>query len=249
MKPHGRFVWHELVTSDTKKAQAFYPAVTGWGTQAWEGPQPYTMWTAGGKPVGGVMEVADGSLPPHWFAHVATDAVDRTVAQAETLGAQVLERPTDIPGVGRFSVLRDPHGAVFAAFTPGSGPDPGDGEAAVGEFSWHELMTTDYEAAFSFYRALFGWEQIEAHDMGPMGVYLIFGQAGRQVGGMFNRPAGDAPPPAWLHYVRVPNVDEAAARVTAGGGRILMGPHDVPGGSRIVQCLDPQGAAFALHHK
>lgn len=249
MGAHGRFVWHELVTTDTKKAQAFYPSITGWGTLPWDGPQPYTLWTAGEKPVGGIMEITDGSLPPHWFAHIATDDVDGTVARAETLGARVIERPTDIPTVGRFAVLRDPQGAVFAAFRPEGGADGDAAEAGVGEFSWNELMTTDYEAAFSFYRALFGWEQVEAHDMGPMGVYFIFGQDGRQVGGMFNKPPGVEAPTAWLHYVRVENVDAAAARVTAGGGRILHGPADVPGGGRILQCTDPQGAAFALHQK
>jgi predicted enzyme related to lactoylglutathione lyase len=35
-------------------------------------------------------------------------------------------------------------------------------------------------------------------------------------------------------------------RVKAHGGQVVMGPHEVPGGSWIVQGLDPQGAGFAL---
>jgi predicted enzyme related to lactoylglutathione lyase len=33
----------------------------------------------------------------------------------------------------------------------------------------------------------------------------------------------------------------------APGGQVLNGPMDVPGGDRVAQCLDPQGAPFALH--
>lgn len=246
----GRFVWYELLTANPKAAQTFYGSVVGWGTTPWEGPQPYTMWTAGGKPVGGLMPLPAGAgMPSHWFAHIATPDVDATAAQAESLGGRVIEAPRDIPTVGRFAILADPHGAVFSAFRPQAGADPGDREPGMGEFSWHELMTTDYEAAFAFYQALFGWERVAAHDMGPMGVYFIFGRNGAEVGGMFNKPPAVQGPPNWLQYVRVPDVDEAARRVTAGGGSIVHGPADVPGGDRILQALDPQGAPFAVHEK
>jgi len=47
----------------------------------------------------------------------------------------------------------------------------------------------------------------------------------------------------------VPDVHEAAERVKANGGQVLNGPMEVPGGDWIVSGRDPQGAAFALHHK
>lgn len=248
--PRGRFVWYELLTADPKQAEAFYGSVTGWGATPWDGPQPYTMWTSGGKPVGGLMALPPGhGAPSHWFAHIATHDVDATAAQAASLGGRIIEPPRDIPTVGRFAILADPQGAVFSAFRPQGGADPGDSDPGLGEFSWHELMTTDYEAAFAFYRALFGWEKVAAHDMGPLGVYFIFGRNGREVGGMFNKPSAVQAPPHWLQYVRVADVDEAARRVTAGGGSILHGPAEVPGGDRILQFLDPQGAAFAVHEK
>ena len=53
--------------------------------------------------------------------------------------------------------------------------------------------------------------------------------------------------PAWLHYVRVADVDRAVDAVKANGGTLCHGPVDVAGGNRIAQCQDPQGAAFALH--
>ncbi len=54
------------------------------------------------------------------------------------------------------------------------------------------------------------------------------------------------PDPFWLYYFNVSDIDAAAQRVKAGGGEILDGPIDVPGGSWIVRCMDPQGAVFAL---
>ena len=54
-------------------------------------------------------------------------------------------------------------------------------------------------------------------------------------------------PPHWQLYVRVPDVHAAASRVKAGGGQVLNGPMEVPGGDWIVNAMDPQGATFSLH--
>jgi uncharacterized protein len=250
VKSRGRFVWYDLMTSDLEMAQAFYTKVVGWGTQVWPGEQPYTMWTAGGAPIGGLMKLPQQEkAPPHWLAYVSTPDVDATAKQAQELGATVLVKPTAIPTVGSFSVLADPQGAVFAAFTPDGEAPEQDGPPPAGQFSWHELMTADYKAAFAFYQALFGWEKEAEHDMGEIGVYLLFGRNGHQLGGMFNKPPGMPAPPNWLQYVAVDSADRAAERVTANGGTIMNGPMDVPGGDRIAQCMDPQGAAFAVHSR
>jgi len=62
---------------------------------------------------------------------------------------------------------------------------------------------------------------------------------------MMDRPA-QAPRAAWSFYVNVAGIDAAVARIATHGGAVLMGPHQVPGGSWIVQAVDPQGARFAL---
>jgi len=54
------------------------------------------------------------------------------------------------------------------------------------------------------------------------------------------------PTPYWGYYFNVDGIDAAVARVAAGGGNVINGPHQVPDGQWIVQCTDPQGAAFAL---
>jgi hypothetical protein len=238
------------MTSNPPKAEEFYKNVAGWGTTVWDGPSPYTMWTAGGAPIGGMMTLPPNApAPPHWLAYIAVPDVDATVSQAESLGATTMVRPTGIPTVGRFSALADPQGALFAVFTP-AGAAPGhEGEPAVGEFSWHELMTTDYSAAFSFYQALFGWDKINEHDMGPLGIYLLFGRNGQTLGGMFTKPDDNPAPPLWMQYIAVESADRAAALVTANDGTVINGPMEVPGGDRIAQCMDPLGAIFAVHSR
>jgi predicted enzyme related to lactoylglutathione lyase len=116
-----------------------------------------------------------------------------------------------------------------------------------GEFCWSELLTSDGAAAFEFYSKLFGWKILEEMDMGPMGKYRIYGLGEKRLGGMMTTPRGTPMPPAWLYYVSTNGLDAAIARATRKGARVMNGPMDVPGGGRIAQLLDPQGAAFALH--
>jgi predicted enzyme related to lactoylglutathione lyase len=130
-------------------------------------------------------------------------------------------------------------------FTPGAGPPPA-ASAGAGSFSWHELSTTDVAAALRFYGELFGWRKGPGHDMGTgMGVYQLFEHGGRQVGGM-HAVQGPSTPPAWLSYVQVADADRTVAAAKAAGGRLLHGPMEVPGGSRIALFMDPQGGAFAV---
>ena len=117
----GRFVWYELMAGDTEAAKAFYTKVVGWGTQ--DGPVPgmaYTMFTTGQMPVGGMMAQPEDArkmgAPPSWIGYVAVDDVDATAERIKRLGGAVHVPPTDIPNVGRFSVVADPQSAVFALF-------------------------------------------------------------------------------------------------------------------------------------
>jgi predicted enzyme related to lactoylglutathione lyase len=249
----GRFTWHELLTSDPEAAKRFYTAVTGWGTQDWPGSNPpYTMWVAGESPIGGVMQLPDEVVkqggPSHWLTYIETQEVDESFAQAATLGARTFVPPTDIPDVGRFAVMADPQGALFALFTPLG--DQRMVEPTMGEFSWHELMTTSSNDGFAFYEALFGWKKTSAMDMGPQGIYQMFGLSSDvPVGGVYTIPEGMGASPNWLPYIHVENADAAAERVTQLGGTIKNGPMEVPGGDRIAICADLQGCVFAVHSR
>ncbi|MGH7563035.1 MAG: VOC family protein [Gemmatimonadota bacterium] len=249
--PSGRFVWYELMTTDLQAAQSFYTDVIGWSTAPFEQSEvPYTLWMNGEAPVGGVMalpqEACDQGAPPHWMAYFAVDDVDGTAKKAAKLGGKVVVEPRDIPDVGRFAILHDPQGASIAIYRSEQ-ENPAIGEPQVGLFSWLEIATSDHEAALKFYSELFGWKKTDAVDMGEMGTYQMYNKGDRMLGGMFNK-SGDMPgPPAWLYYTRVEDIDETVEKVRAKGGQVMNGPMEVPGGDRIAQCMDPQGAVFAVH--
>lgn len=247
---HGQFVWHELMTTDVDAARTFYTSVVGWGTQAWDDSGSYQMWTSGTQPVGGLTglpaEVRDAGAPPHWLTHIGARDVDATCAEIRRLGGSVLKEPWDIPSIGRVAVVADPAGAVFCLYRP-EGNAPRAGAAPKpGEFSWHELTTTDAAGALGFYGTLFGWRKIQDIDMGPAGVYQIFGMGDTMMGGIYPKPA-EVPVSNWLPYAMVASADEAAERARAKGGSILYGPMEVPGGDRVAVGTDPQGAVFAVH--
>lgn len=249
----GRWMWYELLTSDPAAATRFYPATLGWATASFDGlGEPYTMWMQGEAPLGGVMalpnEAVAAGVPPHWLIYVGTPDVDRTVRDVERLGGTTMLPPTDIPSIGRIATVTDPQGAAFAVHQPPDAPGP-EADPGIGQISWHELATTDAAAAREFYRALFGWEETAVHDMGPLGLYRMFGRNGRTWGGMFDKPKDMPGPPAWLIYTRVDDVGRTTSAITGAGGKILNGPMEVPGGDLIAQCIDPQGAPFAVHQK
>jgi predicted enzyme related to lactoylglutathione lyase len=237
----------ELLTPDVGAAVDFYCRAIGWSTEVYGGLQePYPMWTANGAPIGGALRLPAGSGgPAAWLGYLGTNDVDATVTRTVALGGSVCAPARDVPTVGRFAVLADPFGATFAAFRPQSGLQNTLENPAVGDFSWHELATGEIARALAFYGELFGWEPGRRHEMGAAGSYQIFGRGSRSLGGIYERPPGARS--SWLPYVRVLEAGAGAERVRRAGGKVLHGPHEVPGGDRIVICADPQGASFALH--
>lgn len=247
----GKFVWYELMTTDTAAAAAFYGPVVGWDAKDAGMPGGgYTIFNAGTTGVGGLMTIPDEvcamGVPPSWSGYIWVDDVDAYVGKVSAAGGSLLRPAEDIPGVGRFAVVADPYGAAFMLFKDNgmpAGPAPAGG--TPGHIGWHELHAGDGAGAFAFYSALFGWTKADAIDMGPQGVYQLFDIGGVSVGGMMTK-APEVPVPFWLYYINVAALDAAVAKVTAGGGAVVMGPIQVPGGSWIVNCTDPQGALFAL---
>ncbi len=117
------WVWHELMTTDVAAATSFYGRLFGWTSRSAEVPGvPYTLFSSGGRDVGGCMAVPgeDGKTccPPMWLSYLHVEDVDDTVRRAVELGALVDLPPHTIPGVGRISCLRDPAGVAFAVYKP-----------------------------------------------------------------------------------------------------------------------------------
>lgn len=247
--PKGKFDWYELMTGDTKAAGKFYCDVIGWTTQ--EVPSasdlPYTTFNLGGVGIAGMLH-----MPQHtgWIGYISVADVDAHIEKIVEAGGKLWKPATDVPGMLRFAVMSDPQGAAFVVYTPKMAMPPTERPAppTPGTIGWHELYTTDLEKGFEFYNKLFGWTKVTDMDMGPMGAYRIFDEGDHKQmgdGGMMTKPA-QVPVSCWGFYFNVDSINAAMERVKTGGGKILNGPNEVPGGAWIVQAQDPQGAMFAL---
>jgi predicted enzyme related to lactoylglutathione lyase len=247
----GKFVWYDVMTSDTKAAEAFYRSAIGWDAKdSGKTDRSYTLFSAGPAMAAGLMPIPEDArvmgIRPCWTGYIAVDNVDAYAARVKAAGGAIHRAPEDIPGVGRFAVAADPHGAVFNLFSVPDGPEsPQIAPGTPGHVGWHELHAGDGVSAFAFYSGLFGWTKSEAMDMGPMGVYQIFAIDGAQVGGMMTKTP-QTPAPFWLYYFNVDALDAAITRVKNAGGQTIIDPMEVPGPMWVVHCLDPRGAMFAM---
>ena len=252
----GDFIWYELITPDPDGAKAFYDAVVGWSIE----PQPsgemdYRMiGRSDGGNAGGVMRLTDEmrghGARPTWLGYLAVDDVDASVVSIEKGGGKALMPAFDIPNVGRIALVTDPQGVPFYVMRPT--PPAGDtGKTSdvfspdqPGHVSWNELATGDLEAAKRFYPAQFRWTLGDVLPMGDMGDYQFITHHGVPLGAMMT--AAPQNQPRWRFYLRVTDVDAAKRAVEAGGGTVIHGPQEVPGGDRILVGTDPQGAEFAV---
>lgn len=247
----SKFFWYELMTTNVQSAETFYSNVVGWTAKPFgDGGMGYIVFSAGDRDVAGLMQLPEEAkamgTPPCWLGYIQATDTDAATASLQKAGGTVHREPSDIPQVGRFSVVADPQGAAFMLMTP-NGPDaPPAPPATPGHIGWHELYAVDHESAFDFYAGQFGWTKVREVDMGEMGVYLVFDTGGTEgIGGIMTKPP-QMPAPAWQFYFNVDDIHTGAKRITDNGGVVTLGPMEVPGGSWVVNAQDPQGAHFAL---
>ena len=252
--PQGDFIWYELMTTDAEGAKAFYDAVLGWdvGEGAAE-YQNYRMINSGGGYAGGVLPVTDEmqqhGARPTWLGYIHVNDVDQSVAAIERAGGKAL-MTHDIPNVGRIAMVTDPQGAPFYVMKA-IPPEGRENEASdvfspdkIGRCGWNELSTIDPIAARRFYGEQFGWTSDEFMPMGEMGEYRFIDHHGQRLGAIGGTSPGQHP--HWRYYFRVPSISKAKETAEANGGKIAMGPMEVPTGDHIIIGTDPQGAEFAL---
>ncbi|MBB2203302.1 VOC family protein [Gluconacetobacter tumulisoli] len=249
-RPQGTFVWYDLTTTDATAATLFYQSVFGWGARDAGLPDLcYVLLTAGEKMIGGVIHLPQGpdcdiAADTGWIGYIAVDDIDAMIARIDGSGGTVHRPVMDIPDIGRFAIVGDPQGAMFALCQDMTPPPP-TAPAIPGQAEWHELHAVDPEEVFPFYARLFGWTKADTLDMGPTGTCQFF-MAGGSMGGGIIRRADPSAPPFWLHYFNVSDIDVAVDTIRNKGGEIIHGFRQIPGGHWIVQGRDPQGALFAV---
>jgi predicted enzyme related to lactoylglutathione lyase len=255
----GDFVWYELMTTDPDGAAAFYGSVVGWRIDPHADPAAggmnYRMIVRGdGGNAGGVLglspEMTGAGTRPAWFGYISVADVDAAVA-AITAEGGTLQMPAFDIAVGRIAMVADPQGAMVYLMKPIPPADKPDMQSDVfsptepQRMRWNELATSNDEAAVAFYTRHFGWTQEGAMDMGPMGPYRFIQKDGVGLGAVMRQhQPGDGS--RWTFYIGVADIDTAIEAVTAGGGTVMRGPMEIPGGEFTVNGIDPQGAAFAL---
>ncbi|MBI1208091.1 MAG: VOC family protein [Azospirillum sp.] len=250
----GAFLWYELMTSDLAAATAFYQAVLGWSAR--DAGMPGMTYTLFSRQEGAMQQAGALPLPrdgacadarPCWIGYVGVDDVDAVAARIAAAGGAIHRPGTEIPGIGRFAIVGEPQGAVFALFKPACSEPPADAPpAGPGLVGWHELQVPDTAAALSLLTALFGWAPGAVHEIGATGgQYQVISRGDKDIGGLMPN-THPLRPPHWRYYFNVDDVAAVLGRVTGSGGQVMNGPCPVPGGLQMAQCRDPQGAVFAL---
>jgi hypothetical protein len=244
------FVWYDLMTPNLKAAEAFYGAVVGWNIADSGMPgTSYSILSAGDVMVGGLMQRPKemGDAAPGWNGHVCVPDVDDYAKRVKKAGGEIHRPPADIPGVGRFAVVSDPHGAVFILFKPNASESPQKAPMGTpGHIGWRELHAGDLDTAWDFYAKLFGWKKSDSMPMPDGGVYQMFSTGDEEMSGGMMTKMPDTPQPHWVYYFNVPSIDSAVDRIRKGGGTIVMEPMEVPGGQWALQAKDPHGNEFGL---
>ena len=256
--PEGDYIWYELMTPDPEGSKAFYDAVVGWNISP-EGPPEYggyrMIGRSDGKHAGGVLpltaEMQQHGARPTWLGYIHVQDVDERLHAIEAAGGKTLMPANDIPNVGRIAMVADPQGAPFYIMKPI--PPANDPDAESDVFSpdqaqhvrWNELATSDPDAGLDFYKRQFGWGQEGDMDMGEMGKYRFIQANGVTIGAIMRKPP-QVPVSTWTYYIGVDDIDRAVSAINSGGGKILNGPMEIPGGEFALNGQDPQGAAFGL---
>jgi hypothetical protein len=106
---------------------------------------------------------------------------------------------------------------------------------------WVDYPAVDVDAAKAFYTAVVGFDYTEG--VPEFGGYLRCLSQGRNAAGMMPKMEPDIPS-AWMTYFATDDADATVAAITAAGGTVVAGPHDVGALGRMVIAIDSQGATF-----
>jgi predicted enzyme related to lactoylglutathione lyase len=209
----------------------------------------YTRMTKDGMAVCGLGGTFPGmeNGPAIWNSYIWVENATETAALIEKAGGKIMMPPMQVMEHGTMCVAADPSGAAFSLWQP----DQHRGAQIVNEpdtYAWNELMSSDVEAAKSFYSQVFGWDY-EGMSMGPDGTYWVAqGGEGGGLAGLMNRPPNfpAQAPDSWLVYFIVADIQAKSAAAEAAGATRVHGPEDIPGVGLITGHLDPLHGMFGM---
>lgn len=237
----GVFCWIELGAQDASKAVQFYSSLLGWAIQ----DIPFEEGTYYSCNIDGAAVAGIYQAPPElsgWMSYVSTPDADLIAKRAQELGGNLLGEPTDVADMGRMAVLQDPHGGTFSAWQPKSMAgaelvnDPG-------AWTMGQLQTHHPNESRSFYEGLFNWTFTQESDQPPFWSIYVNDSLNA---GMLQNSNQSAAPNNWLTFFTSPiPLEDAAIKISAQGGTVIVQPLEIPAG-RILVALDSLQNPFGL---
>ncbi|MDI2125797.1 VOC family protein [Yinghuangia seranimata] len=248
----GGPTWLDVGSPDIETHAAYYTRLFGWTFTPGDATNNgYGRFKLGGRTIAGIGPLTEGASSG-WTVYFGTRDADGTAKAVLEAGGSVRVEPLDVDDKGRMAAFTDPTGAEFAVWQPGEVTGLEDVNSP-GSMSWLELYTTDAASAKDFYRAVFGWDIVDAPMGGEGLAYSIVSPSGggptTMHGGLMQLPPDNLAAGStseWHPYFEVADCDEAAMQARELGGMLLIPPMDVPMAGRIAMVLDPFGAVFAL---
>ena len=236
--PQGVFNWVDLCTGDIDQAKAFDGPLFGVTFTEPTGDNPYTVALKGERLVWGLMPQPEhlAGMPYFWETYVKVDDIEAAVARVRACGGTPQGPVMEVEDTGRLAVVADPTGAVVILWEPGHH----HGAHLVdehGTMCWHELVTSDVDAAMGFYSKLLGWTSVPFDEDGTVGVRLgddFIASAA---------PGAEDVPPHWSVLFAVDDCDAVVEHCVRLGGRTVVPAMDQPPG-RMAMLADDQGAMF-----
>lgn len=235
----GKFIWHDLLTTDVQAAGLFYEKLFAWHI---EYQQEYAIVYNNGKRIAGIMKVkSSGGQEQHgiWLPSVSVADIDAAVTQVKAGGGKILKGPLDMKLRGRAVLIKDPEGAEIVLLKARGG-DPQDAKAEVGDWLWNELWSHEPAKSEAFYRILLGYDTavskasytvLMSHDRWRAGIRYI---------------ADDKQSMSWLPVVRVADPQAVSSRVETLGGVVWVAPDDAEGQGNTALISDPTGALLLI---
>lgn len=235
----GKFIWHDLLSTDIQASGQFYEKLFGWHIDY---QQEYAIVYNNGKRIAGIQKVqsSDGQEQHGiWMPSVSVADVDAAVTQVKAGGGQILKGPLDMKLRGRAALIKDPEGAEIVLLTARGG-DPQDTKAAIGDWLWNELWTHKPAKSEAFYRTLLGYDTavtkdnytvLMSHDAWRAGIRLV---------------ADDKQIISWIPVVRVADAQAVSSRVKALGGVVWVAPDEPPSQGNTALISDTTGALLMI---
>ena len=235
----GKFVWHDLVTSDVAMAETFYGQLFNW---TFEQRGRYTVIKLNDKRIGGILDVQAKSPEhhaAHWIASLSVLNVDQATSVVLSHGGKVHEEPENVGDRGRVALVSDPQGAQFSLIRTKNG-DPNDEPATEGSWLWHELWTSNPSNSAKFYQEIAGYSVVEDLDS-----YLILQDDDRWRAGIrhiFNPTLEQG----WVPVVKVNDVKKISVLAKQLGGKVLIESENPDYIDQVALLADPSGALFMI---